>query len=144
MAYKCRICGVNEVDNQGDICELCAIGQDPYAQSQTPSHSSHIASQPDINSNNSNDSYSPKRGANRKVLLNGGTSLANQDPYGNDMTTSEPQPSVQVYSAGQVPQASQKSTNTVNSTPVTKMPGNQPITTGITKNISVDNQKSQC
>lgn len=141
MAYKCRICGVNEVDNQGDICELCAIGQDPYAQSQTPSHGSHVASQPNINSNHSSDSYSPKRGANRKVLLNGGTSLANQDPYGNDMTTSDSQPSVQVYSAGQVPQTSQQSTTIVNATPVAKMSGNQPITTGITKNISVDNQK---
>ena len=141
MAYKCRICGVNEVDNQGDICELCAIGQDPYAQSQTPSHGSQVASQPNINSNHSNDSYSPKRGANRKVLLNGGTSLANQDPYGNDMTTSDPQPSVQVYSAGQVPQTSQQSTTVVNAAPVAKMSGNQPITTGITKNISVDNQK---
>lgn len=141
MAYKCRICGVNEVDNQGDICELCAIGQDPYAQSQTPSHGSHVASQPNINSNHSSDSYSPKRGANRKVLLNGGTSLVNQDPYGNDMTTSDSQPSVQVYSAGQVPQTSQQSTTIVNATPVAKMSGNQPITTGITKNISVDNQK---
>ena len=141
MAYKCRICGVNEVDNQGDICELCAIGQDPYAQSQTPSHGSQVTSQPNINSNHSNDSYSPKRGANRKVLLNGGTSLANQDPYGNDMTTSDPQPYVQVYSAGQVPQTSQQSTTVVNVAPVATMSGNQPITTGITKNISVDNPK---
>ena len=141
MAYKCRICGANEVDNQGDICELCAIGQDPYAQSQTPSHGSQVTSQPNINSNHSNDSYSPKRGANRKVLLHGGTSLANQDPYGNNMTTSDPQPSVQVYSAGQVPQTSQQSSTVVNAAPVATMSGNQPITTGITKNISVDNQK---
>lgn len=141
MAYKCRICGVNEVDSQGDICELCAIGQDPYAQNQTSSQSSQFASQPNINCNQNNSSYSPKRGANRKVLLNGGTSLANQDPYGNDMTISDTQPPVQVYSAGQVPQTSQQNTTIVNTSPVVKTSGNQPITTGITKNISVDNQK---
>lgn len=141
MAYKCRICGVNEVDSQGDICELCAIGQDPYAQNQTFSQSSQFISQPNINRNQSNSSYSPKRGANRKVLLNGGTSLANQDPYRNDMTASDTQPPVQVYSAGQVPQASQQNTTIVNTPPVAKTSGNQPITTGITKNISVDNQK---
>lgn len=141
MGYKCRICGVNEVDNQGDICELCAIGQDPYAQRQTQTHpcGSSIASQASINSNNS---YSPKRGANRKVLLNGGISLANQDPYGNDITTSKPEPSVQVYSAGQVPQTSQQSTIVANTTPTAKASGNQPITVGITKNISIDNQKN--
>lgn len=142
MAYKCRVCGVNEVDNQGDICELCAIGQDPYAQSQTASHSSQAASQPNTNNYRSNTgSYAPKRAGNRKVLLNGGTSLARQDPYGNDMTDADPQPSVQVYSAGQVPQTSQQSTTVVNAPPVVKASGNQPITTGITKNIFIDNQK---
>lgn len=30
MAYKCNVCGANEVDNPGETCELCAIGQDPY------------------------------------------------------------------------------------------------------------------
>ena len=141
MPYKCRICGVNDVDNQGDMCELCAIGQDPYAQNQTTSHSFHTAPQPNINNTQSSGSYAPKRGANRKVLLNGGTTLTNQDPYGNDMTVTDPQPSVQVYSAGQVPQGSQQNTTVVNATPTVKVSGNQPITTGITKNISVDNQK---
>lgn len=141
MAYKCRMCGVNEVDNPGDICELCAIGQDPYAQTQTSPLSSKGTSQLNINDNQNNGSYYSKRGTNRKVLLNGGTSLVNQDPYGNDMTASDPQPSVQVYSAGQVPQTSQQNTTIVNTTPVGKALGNQPITAGITKNISIDNQK---
>lgn len=137
MVYKCRICGVNDVGNQGDICELCAIGQDPYAQNNTTAHAFQDVSQPNIN----NSSGASKRGGNRKVLLNGGTSLANQDPYGNDMTENDPQPSVQVYSAGQVPQASQQNTTVVSTAPMVKTSGNQPITTGITKNISVDNQK---
>lgn len=57
------------------------------------------------------------------------------------MTVADPQPSVQVYSAGQVPQASQQSTTIINSAPTVKASNGQPITTGITKNISVDNQK---
>lgn len=141
MPYKCRICGTNEVNNQGDICELCAIEQDPYAQSQAISQGFQQGLQPNENNNQSKGSYAPKRGNNRKVLLNGGTSLANQDPYGNDMTVTNPQPSVQVYSAGQVPQTSQQSNNAVNTISTVKTSGNQPVTSGITKNISVDNQK---
>lgn len=141
MAYKCRMCGVNEVDNPGDICELCAIGQDPYAQTKTSSPSSQDTSQFNINGSQNNGAYSPKRGINRKVLLNGGRSLSNQDPYGNDMTASDQQPSVQVYSAGQAPQTSQQNTTIVNTASVVKGSGNQPITSGITKNISMDNQK---
>lgn len=145
MSYKCRICGVNEVDNQGDICELCAIGQDPYAQSTTanPSYTSAPQHKHNIlNNNNQNSgSYAPKKGANRKVLLNGATSLANQDPYGNDMTPTDSQPQVQVYSAGQAPQVAQQNTTVVNSQPVQRVSGSQPLTSGITKNIMVDNQK---
>lgn len=141
MPHKCRICGVNEVDNQGDVCELCAIGQDPYVQNQATSHNFQATLQPNTDKTQSSSSYALKRGTNRKVLLNGGTALANQDPYGNDMTVTDPQPSVQVYSAGQVPQASQQNITAVNVTPTVKVSGNQPITTGITKNISVDNQK---
>lgn len=142
MAYKCKICGINDVYNQGDICELCAIGQDPYAQSQTASQSSQQTSQPNVNNiQSNNNSYVPKRSNNRKVLLDGGTSLVNQDPYGNDMTAADPQPPVQVYSSGQVPQTSQQSTNVVNSVSAANVSGKQPITAGITKNISVDNQK---
>jgi hypothetical protein len=142
MAYKCRICGINEVDNQGDICELCAVGQDPYAQGQTTSQNTPRPSQSSINNSQSNNvPYVPQRSNNRKVLLNGGTSLGNQDPYGNDMTATNHQSSVQVYSAGQVPQSSQQSSNVVNTVSNTNIFGNQPITTGITKNISVDNQK---
>lgn len=143
MTYKCRICGVNDVDNQGDVCELCAIGQDPYAQNQANAHGFHVASQNSIPNNNqsANSSYVPKRGSNRKVLLNGGASLVNQDPYGNEITVSDPQPSVQVYAAGQVPQPAQQNTSPVTTAPTQSLSGNQPITTGITKNISVDNHK---
>lgn len=140
MAYKCRICGSNEVDNQGDICELCAIGQDPYAASMGSAQPTPI--QVTSPSPSSHGSYAPKRSANRKVLLDGGASIANRDPYGNDMTPSQDTPPVQVYSAGQAPQSVPQNTQQASSpTPRVAISGNQPLTTGITKNITVDNQK---
>lgn len=138
MAYKCRICGSNEVDNQGDICELCAIGQDPYAASMGSQQQN--SSQPTNNVSTTSSSYVPKRGSNRKVLLNGGSSVANRDPYGNDMTPTQDSQPVQVYSAGQTPQQVTPNVQVV-PTPSVAPSGNQPITTGITKNITVDNQK---
>ncbi len=143
MSYKCEICGINEVDNKGDVCELCAIGQDPYAVNSPVSQGNGVASchnTPD--DDHGGNTYSPKRGPNRKVLLNGGTSIANQDPYGNDMTDTDSTPPVHVYSAGQTPQVIQQTNTTVvNTAPASVSSKNQPITTGITKNISVDNQK---
>lgn len=139
MAYKCRICGSNDVENQGDICELCAIGQDPYAVNMS-------GNQKQFNNNNqvhiNNNSYNPKRSGNRKVLLNGGTSMTNRDPYGNDMTSTEEPSTVQVFSAGQTPVNSQSVSNSTNMT-VTNISKahNQPLTNGVTKNITVDNQK---
>lgn len=142
MAYKCRICGVNDVDNPGDMCELCAIGQDPYAQNQTTTHSFPVAQQNNtVTSQGNTDSYSPKKGPTRKVLLGGGTSLANRDPYGNDMTPASSQPPVQVYSAGQMPQAVQQKVPVTPAAPSHGRSRTQPITTGIIKNISIDSQK---
>lgn len=139
MTYKCRICGSNEVDYPGDICELCAIGQDPYAAGMGGMKSDATNDTPNHTSA-SNPSYSLRRGANRKVLLNGGASVQNVDPYGNDISTSEPESSVQVYSAGQTPTNIAPNSSVVTPT-TTRASSGQPITTGITKNISVDNQK---
>ena len=135
MAYRCRICGVSEVDNPGDICELCAIGQDPYSQGQATYGSSQFDSQSDSGDRN-NSSHNSRKGTSRKVLLNGGKSLSNQDPYGNDMTVSESEHSVRVYSAGEVPQEVQHTENDYYDEEIPAK--NQPITSGITKNISAD------
>lgn len=143
MAYKCRICGSNDVEHMGDICELCAIGQDPYASAMQGN--SHTNSQLFM-SNESNTSYIPSKGKSRKVLIGGGASVANTDPYGNNMVSEvSDEDSVQVYQAGQVPPAQQNSTtvNTYNngSTDNLKKKSNEPISYGITKNITIDNQK---
>ncbi len=139
MSYKCRICGLNEVEHQEDVCELCAVSQDPYAASITD----QTQNQPQNNySHQGNMGYSPKRGTNRKILLNGGSSLANTDPYGNNITPDTQDNNVQVFSAGQTPQVTKPAnTSIANTKSVSNVTGNQPITSGITKNIMVDNQK---
>lgn len=152
MAYKCRICGTNDVEHPGDVCELCAIGQDPYAsamqsKSSTPEVSRQGLFQPQTSDDMS--TYTRGRGKNRKVLLGGGAPVANVDSYGNSIVPQEDS-SVQVYQAGQVPVSqpasnqpvvvsSRTGSNTGAGTSETNK--NAPLTSGITKNISVDVQK---
>lgn len=151
MAYKCRICGTNDVEHVGDVCELCAIGQDPYAAAMqnnnvTPEVSKQGLFRPQTSSDTGN--YIPRRGKNRRVLLNGGASVANVDPYGNSIF-SQDESSIHVYQAGQVPVSQQVtnqpitiSTGNTNATgSVIGVNKNKPLTSGITKNISVDVQK---
>lgn len=136
MAYKCKICGSNEVEQLGDICELCSISQDPYISSVPKSRSNITLYSSDINS--TIDNSAKKHRSNRKVLINGGDFLSNQDPYGNDMNPNQDNSAVKVYSSGQVPDI-QSNKNSANKEEVTNK--NQPISSGITKNITVDNQK---
>ena len=138
MSYKCQICGTNEVDIPGDICEICAIGQDPYANSMVGNTATtHTGA--NVPNNNS---YSPKKSNNRKVLINGGSNLSNQDPYGNDMSSGQSStPHVQVYSAGQAVQQQSNNTTVSTSTKTASITSNQPISEGITKNIMIDTQK---
>ena len=142
MSYKCRICGSNDVDNQGDICELCAIGQDPYATgiSTNPSPKKHAALNNDTQKTDTTQ-YSPKRSSNRKVLLNGGSDILNTDPYGNDISDNSAVSTVQIYAAGQVPQQNTPTTNSANIKSVPKKSVNQPVSSGIVKNMAIDNQK---
>lgn len=145
MAYYCRICGANEVDEQGGICELCAIGQDPYATTMSYSGGSSSGSKrPRVVSaveDNNQSAYVPENKNKRKMLL-GGDELANRDPYGNDMTVRN-SGNVQVYHAGQMPDSATVygSGNSAPAAPVTKPTGNQPLCSGITKNIVTDNQE---
>lgn len=148
MAYKCRICGSNDVANPGDICELCAIGQDPYASAMQ--NNNGFSPQPQSTYQHNADSYNPSKGRNRKVLLGGGATLNNTDPYGNTIVPQEEE-SVQVYSAGQAPTIQNTGTMTVSggasaysttSNNANAAKGNSgALTSGITKNISVDTQK---
>ena len=137
MSYKCSVCGVNEVHNPGDMCELCAIGQDPYASGMT--RTQQTTADDIIPESSSASGYSSKRHPNRKVLLNGGAALNNTDPYGNSISAA-PVSQVKVYSAGQTPAVPQNS-NTPIAVQTPAASSRQPITAGITKNITTDNQK---
>lgn len=137
MAYKCRICGVNEVNNQGDICELCAVLQDPYMQSSTQSQS--FANDDTYYNQDNTSCYSPKS-TNRKILIHGGSSISDQAPYGNDITPQVPIQPTPIY---QTEQVNQYSPNNVGNAapPISSSSASQPLTTGIVKNISVNEQK---
>lgn len=143
MGYVCSVCGANEVDLPGGVCELCAIGQDPYAVNNDASAASNNTRQIYSIPTNDDGASNSKRN-NRKVLLGGGASTANTDPYGNDMTVSNPTPnttpSVPVYSAGQVPQQTGANPTAVNTQPVANA-ANTPVTSGIVRNIALDNQE---
>lgn len=143
MAYKCRICGLNDVDHQGDICELCAIGQDPYASAmQAGNWNAETSAQGMFQSQNSVNTYTPGKVRSRKVLISGAPSISDVDPYGNSIIP-EPEQSdpVQVYQAGQVP-SGPASVQQMNISSGNNPGANRvPLTSGITKNIMVDTQK---
>lgn len=137
MSYKCRVCASNDVEHPNDICEICAIGVDPYAANIS---SAKITLDDNADFTQQTSNCSAKRNS-RKVLLNGGNSVANQDPYGNDMTSYQKDMSVQVYSAGQVPQSATHTANNTDTTIQNDTTTPQFITSGVTKNITVDNRK---
>lgn len=140
MACKCKICGANEVNKEGDICELCAIGQDPYATGMFGGRAMPVKNVSDALEQA--PTYVPKRGRKRNVLINGGGAVANTDPYGNDITPKQDQNTsqVQVHASGQALSNITKNIPAPAQAPSTPA-SNQPITTGIVKNIVADNQK---
>lgn len=148
MSYKCRICGLNDVEHMGDICELCAISQDPYAAAMQ-GDSQPVSRDHSSMGNGAGTSYAPPKGRSRKVLL-GGNPTVNADPYGNTIVPqAEEEDKVQVYHAGQVP-LTQQSSDVVNQDGSSTVSGakggtasksSEPLTQGITKNISVDTEK---
>lgn len=148
MSYKCRICGLNDVEHMGDICELCAISQDPYAAAMQGDPQS-VSRDYSSTGNGAGASYAPPKGRSRKVLL-GGNPTVNTDPYGNRIVPqAEEEEKVQVYHAGQVP-LTQQSSDVVDQDGSSAVSGtkggaasksSEPVTQGITKNISVDTEK---
>lgn len=141
MSYKCSVCGSNDVDIQGGVCELCAIGQDPYARadSQRSASSSHRRN---VVLDTSQEVPSTRNSKKRNVLLSGGAQLSNQDPYGNDIGSDDAlQSKVQVYQPGQVP--SMHGTGAVSggqATNVSAMPSY--LADGVVKNVSCDTEEN--
>lgn len=119
---KCVICGANDVDDAGAVCELCDIGQDPYAQVNSGSASSGAAATATVS------------GKSRKILIGAGaTAPANSGAASPKR--------VQVYSPGQVPVTQQQSQVAVvspnaNSTAVQKP--SKAVSEGVAKNLATD------
>lgn len=143
MAYKCRICGSNDVENPRDICELCAISQDPYASSISKNEPNYSNTRPHIFNDSSakNAPYTPKQNSKRKMLVGSNSGSSDYDASSNDEIVNQNQQSVPVYSAGQSLQQSNATSNSVSTSNNINSSRNQPISVGITKNITVDNQK---
>ena len=139
MGCKCYICGVNDVENPGDICDICALGEDPYL-AQTPGQIpeaglSHKRKMAPIKEKEPEKQYIPGRGRSRKVLIQGGGTAISPaqeaDESRSDGKENE-QGSVHVYAPGQVPAGGAGSTGQQSSGIVTsqkthlrRLPGRQ-------------------
>ena len=141
MSCKCSVCGDNEVCNPGDVCELCAVGQAPYKKNVTTTRAASSTKRVILSQSTVEDEpVSCGKGNSRKVLIGGGASIANRDPYGNDMTTNAYKPHLRVYSADQAPQSVQQNI-AINTEPVKSVAsGKRSISEGIVKNLSFDNR----
>lgn len=105
------MCGTNDVDYPGGVCELCSIGQDPFAAG-TGNTRQVVLNKP-------SNTVPPAGGSgkSRKILLNANSTDNNSvsTSSGSAAVPSNPQnTSVKVYQAGQVPAVS---TSTVSSSP---------------------------
>jgi len=76
MNYKCKLCGVNDVYNDGDICEFCAMKNKDCALDT-------------VSPEKSNNTYIPKRSSGRKILINGIDSESEIDNSSNTSPVSK-------------------------------------------------------
>ena len=146
MAYKCRICQSNEVDSPGEVCELCASEQDPYAggaSSSTDYYSQPSLSRkrkPIMQTEEEPAEYVPRRAGKRKLLVGSSDAMTQTDPYGNVIIDQNSSRSVVVHKAGETPIIdADLSTDTPDDAQNSVSGGS--ISSGITKNITTDEQK---
>ncbi len=138
MGYKCIECGINDVLNEGDVCEFCAMSQDPYMSFSYNSNSSvHKASV----SEKEHDTYIPGSGKTRKILIGDNTDRS-LSGYEAQEPIEDNHSHVPVMSSGQVASlytqsAQMSSQNTSNqNTPIKNK--SIPATAGIVKNVHID------
>ncbi len=111
MGNKCRICGMNEVAHPGDVCDICALGEDPYlselggnrTQEQPRSSYGAIRNRRKMAPVQEKEeaAYIPGQSRSRRVLV------GNQPPIvqeqGETDVQEQPQSQVHVYRPGQAP-----------------------------------------
>lgn len=144
MSAKCRICRMVDVEKPGDVCEMCKLGQDPFANDGPEP--------PQPNPKPNNDGYdqpgSDKSAASfnrssRRVLLNGSYGQLRNDsafvpvvPGPSAVGTNQDPNAAQIHS-----QASTGQLQKQNSASNRAAKKNTPLVTGIAKNISSDKQE---
>lgn len=133
MSYKCMICGSNEVDKAGGVCELCALGPDPYVQGGMKAQPTGTATTTD---SSESDVYIPKSRKKRTILIGGGGATGNPMTPVKSRNTPPAQTHASSHAVGHVTQNTPPATRTKSVTVA-----NTPITAGIVKNIVVDTQK---
>lgn len=147
MEYKCSVCGINDVEYEGGVCDLCSISQDPYAQAMSMQAQSEGS--PQVVNPAQTGSAAPQfaagapayTGAGKRKILVGGAGLAGQNAYGNGgaPNSAGSNSGVKVYQTeqaavqGQLAPASQAGTGSASAS--------KALTAGITKNISVDTEE---
>lgn len=139
MTYKCIVCGLNEVRKQGGTCELCAIGEDPYAASIRRMRSVASESVPEVTVYDDGDTAKKeKRQTNLMSRVNSARDIDSRNNAIINPPNTSPLP-VQ-RSVGVVRTVSESIPSTVTTqSEVSSLP--QPICHGIVRNIMVDTQE---
>lgn len=115
MAYKCAVCGRNEVGRPGDVCEACVLGEDPYLSmlnggntqddGVTQNTLKRKRKMAPVGEAEKAEPYVPGQGRSRKVLIQGGNTAVRQGGTVNAplYEEEEPESQVHVYQPGQAP-----------------------------------------
>lgn len=141
MKYKCKICGINDVYREDEVCELCVITNDPYAQSILPDARQNVAdNKKDYTKSKQKITYVPSNSTGRKILIHGGTSgvdnklQTNKVPVVSTVNMSVPQLNNQMRQEDAI-------TDSSTSEKTETKHGQIPISAGIIKNVSVSEVK---
>ncbi|MBW8380909.1 MAG: hypothetical protein K0M69_00090 [Youngiibacter sp.] len=141
MGFKCKICGLNEVERVDVSCDECAISMDPYA-SELSTRSNTVETGHVSLQTAAKDTYVPGGGKRRKVLVGSGAEINGRDPYGNRIESTQELYNPVQPSPTAISKPSQRAVTTSNpqsnTYAATTTRASQPITSGITRNISVD------
>lgn len=137
MAYKCSVCGIYDVEHDGDVCEYCAAASDPYAQAAR-SHGRSRVGGPIVSQPRSEEEAPGWHVTRRKIFVSGETSTPVPRPA-DDLATTHTS-DVPVYRPGEaaVQQSVPVSTQTA---PTSAQDSSGALCAGITKNIANSTQQ---
>lgn len=138
MSYKCSVCGIYEVEHDGDVCEYCTAASDPYAQAARARGRARmpgpVVSQPQAETQSPSAGRTPRR----KILVSGETNTPAPRPAEELDTASAS--GVPVYRPGQaaVQQSAPASVQAPSAAPASAPAASSSgaLCEGITKNVA--------